>query len=163
MAGVTSPPMCTTTSPAVSGPMARSTSFGSTAIVAGSQSTNLGRAPAATTAAAVAKNVFGRHQHLAALDGPSEGGHGPQRDLDRARPRVDRHRVLGAVVGGEAFLELAADRAERELPGGQRLVDASEDLGAVLSREVDLRWGHGQSGRGRAGRGAGSGHRVLRL
>ena len=34
------------------------TSSGSNAIVAGSQSTNLGRAPAATTAAAVAKNVF---------------------------------------------------------------------------------------------------------
>ena len=145
------------------GPDGGSDSFGSTAIVAGSQSTNLGRAPAAMTAGSRGEERVRGDQHLAAVDRTAERSHGPERDLDGARAGVDGDRVLRAVVRGEPFLELPADRPEGELPGGQRLVDAAQDLGAVLRREVDLRWGHGQRGRGRAGRGAGSGHRVLRL
>ena len=50
--------MCTTTTAAVSGPMAAATASGASAIVSGSQSTKRIRPPAARAAAAVAKNVF---------------------------------------------------------------------------------------------------------
>ena len=46
--------MCTTTTAAVCGPIGLATEAGSMAIVAGSQSTKRGVAPAAMTAAAVA-------------------------------------------------------------------------------------------------------------
>ena len=54
----TIPPMCTTMIPAVLGVRHCSTSSGLTAKDSGSMSTNTGRPPACTTAAAVAKNVF---------------------------------------------------------------------------------------------------------
>ena len=123
--------MCTTTTPAVSGPMAPRSPPGSTAIVRGSQSTNRMDAPAAMAAAAVAKNVLAGDQHLLALD-----THGPQRDLDGARARVHGDGVLGADVRGEPLLELAAELAERELTSGEALVDLLEDRGSVFRREV---------------------------
>src|SRR2546427_9104466 len=54
----TIPPMCTTIKPAVLGVSFFSTSSGRTAKDSGSISTSTGRAPACTTAAAVAKNVL---------------------------------------------------------------------------------------------------------
>ena len=52
-------------------------------------------------------------------------------------PGAHRDRVLRAVMRGEPLLELAADRAERELAGGQCARRSAEDLGAVFGREVD--------------------------
>ncbi len=54
----TTPPMCTTIAPAVRGVSRRSSSSGAVPNESGSVSISTGRAPAWTTAAAVAKNVF---------------------------------------------------------------------------------------------------------
>ena len=129
--------MCTITTAAVSGPMHAARSAGSIAIVCGSQSTKRSVAPACTAAAAVAKKVLAGTIDLASLD-----AEGAQDDLERGGAGAHRDRVLRAVTRGERVFELAADRAERELPGGQCFVDAREDLGPVFGGEQDSGRGH---------------------
>ena len=72
----------------------------------------------------------GGDDHFAALDVERA-----QDDLERTGTRADRDRVLRRVPFGEGGLELTPDRAQRELAADQRLVDPSEDLGAVFGRE----------------------------
>ncbi len=60
-----------------------------------------------------------------------------QDDLERSRTGAHRDRVLRAVPRRERGFELGADRAQCELPGGERFVDAREDLGPVFGWEKD--------------------------
>ena len=130
--------------------------------MAGSQSTNWDAAPAATTAAAVAKNVL--------------AGTSTSRPSTAAEGGIARRRISSALVpeltATACFAPwCAAKRSSSSRPMApsvswpvvERLVDAPEDLGAVFRGEVDLRRGHGNRGVGRARSGAGSGHRVSGL
>ncbi len=65
-----------------------------------------------------------------------------QDDLERAGSRAHRDRVVDPMARRERLFELAADRSERELPGGERLVDPGQDLGAVFVREEHPGRGH---------------------
>ena len=79
----------------------------------------------------------GGHDDLASLDAD-----GAQDDLERGGSGADRDRVPRAVTRRERVLELAPDRAERELPGGERVVDACEDRDPVFGRKQDSSRGH---------------------
>ncbi len=105
--------------PAVSGPIEARTDSTSTAIVVGSQSTKRGLAPAATTAAAVAKNVLAERVPLCPAP------RAPQGDLDGTGARVHGDGVGGTVV--------AANRSSSSRPIAprvswprERLVDATQ-------------------------------------
>jgi hypothetical protein len=84
----------------------------------------------------------GRHDDFAALHADRA-----QDDLERGRAGADGYRVPGAVALRERRLELAADRAERQLAAGERLVDHRQDRGAVLGREQDPGGRHTHEGR----------------
>src|SRR5262249_25936320 len=83
----------------------------------------------------------GGHEHVATLDAER-----PQDDLERARSRAHRDRVLRLVTGREQLFELSAGRPERQLPRGERLIDAGQDLGAVFFRDVYPGRGHAHEG-----------------
>ena len=137
MAGVMSPPMCTITTAAVSGPM-------HALEVGGIDRHGLRVAvDEAQPRAGVHRGGrrreerVGGHHDLASLDAD-----GAQDDLERGGSGAHRDRVPSAVARRERVLELGADRAERELPGGQRVVDPFEDRDPVFGREKDSSRGH---------------------
>ena len=122
-------------------------------MVAGSQSTKRGMAPDATTAAAVAKNVFaGTSTSRPATGWPtavsarSEISMADVPDFARA-PLSLSGIVLSAAPGTvsgprDAFADILpvvpTDRAERELARGEGVVDHPQDLPAVVGGDEHL-------------------------
>ncbi len=79
----------------------------------------------------------GRHQDVLPLDSKR-----PENDLERTGAAVDGNGEFHAAKRGELLLELGSIAAERQLAGGQHLLNPLGNPKAILGQELDLGCGN---------------------